>query len=142
MDNCELSAEKMGFCSVPGCSNRSDRDKTSFHKFPLKNPKLLSQWIHNIKRKYFTPNRHSRVCGVHFSDECFVRDKSFYCPELPAATHRQLKPDSVPTIFGHQPTSTERNHTVQRLQKREVCTHSSHMQCITRVETLLHVCTL
>ena len=54
-------------CVVPGCSNRSDREKhISFHCLPLKNKSLLRMWIHKIGRKNLPLNNNSRVCSVHF----------------------------------------------------------------------------
>ena len=40
------------FCSVPGCSNRSDRETLrSYFCLPLRRKKLLNIWIHTIGRK-------------------------------------------------------------------------------------------
>ena len=114
----------MGFCSVPGCSNRSGRDSTSFHKFPLKNAKLLQQWIHNIKRKDFTPTKYSKVCGEHFTKECFVPDKSVFCPSLKPLPYKQLRSDAVPTVFGYKPAAAERAHTLERIRRQEVNTRA------------------
>ena len=49
-------------CVVPGCSNRSDREKNlSFHCLPLKNKTLLRTWIHKIGRKNLPLNNNSRA---------------------------------------------------------------------------------
>ena len=54
-------------CSVPGCSNRSDREShLSFFKLPLKNKALLKQWVHRIGRKNLPINPNTRVCSEHF----------------------------------------------------------------------------
>ena len=55
------------FCAVPGCSNRSDREThLSFHRLPLKNKKVLKQWIHKIGRADLPINGSTRVCSEHF----------------------------------------------------------------------------
>ena len=67
-------------CVVPGCSNRSDREKNlSFHCLPLKNKILLRTWIHKIGRKnlplnnnsYMQARRKQFTCGpASFKSEC------------------------------------------------------------------------
>ena len=115
-------ATKMGFCSVPGCSNSSHNSQVSFHRFPLKNAALLKQWVHNIQRKDFIPKGHSRVCGEHFNQDSFVKDRSVYCPSMEPFHGMRLKPDAVPTVFGHKPVKPQRMSTVLRHQRREVRT--------------------
>ena len=57
----------MHVCVVPGCANRSDRDReVSFHCLPLRNKSLLKVWIHKIGRKNLPLNSNSRVCSAHF----------------------------------------------------------------------------
>ncbi|XP_074538116.1 uncharacterized protein LOC141799700 [Halichoeres trimaculatus] len=53
-------------CCVPCCNNRNDVNKTiSYYRFPLdENEKR--RWLKLIRRKDFTPNHNSRVCGWHF----------------------------------------------------------------------------
>ena len=54
-------------CVVPGCLNRSDREKNlSYFGLPLKNKKLLKQWIHKIGRSNLPLTTSSRVCSAHF----------------------------------------------------------------------------
>ncbi len=69
-----------GLCAAVGCNNRSvrqeedvdpGRQRRSFHKFPIKNEKLLKQWVHNLKRGEFTPTEHHILCSDHFADDCF-----------------------------------------------------------------------
>ncbi|XP_074554593.1 uncharacterized protein LOC141810719 [Halichoeres trimaculatus] len=53
-------------CCVPCCYNRNDVNKTiPYYRFPLdENEKR--RWLQVIRRKDFTPNHNSRVCGWHF----------------------------------------------------------------------------
>lgn len=70
-------------CVVPGCSNRSDREKDlSYHRLPLKNKQLLKVWIHKMGRKNLPVNESSRVCSSHFIN----------------SANRRLTPDEYPTI--------------------------------------------
>jgi THAP domain len=43
-----------------------------FHKFPIKNKQLLTQWYRKIKRQYFIANENSRLCSQHFEETEFV----------------------------------------------------------------------
>lgn len=78
-------------CAVPGCSNRSDRQKElSYYTLPLRKKKLLKVWIHKIGRKNLPLNINSRVCSIHFS----------------GSSRRRLRPDEYPVA--HLPfTNTE-----------------------------------
>ena len=70
-------------CCVPGCSNRSDRERhLSFFRLPLTNKSLLKAWIHRIGRKNLPLNPNTRVCSEHFH----------------GATKRQLQADEYPTL--------------------------------------------
>ena len=71
------------FCCVPGCSSKSFRESyMSFFGLPLKDKKLLKQWIHAIGRKNLYLNKHTRVCSRHFVN----------------ANKRLLRPDEVATL--------------------------------------------
>ena len=54
----------------------------SFFGLPLKDKKLLKQWIHAIGRKNLYLNKHTGVCSRHFVN----------------ANKRLLRPDEVPTL--------------------------------------------
>ena len=68
----------VNFCSVVGCSKRSNRDKdVSFYRIPAEishqgertqelSKKRRDLWISRIGRADFQPNPHSRVCSRHF----------------------------------------------------------------------------
>lgn len=80
------------YCSAYDCNNRGDRTKNiSFHSFPLKNDKLLKDWMVKIKRDNFTPKKHSKICSEHFEADCFILEMF--------SGRKRLKPDAVPTKF-------------------------------------------
>ena len=57
------------FCSVPGCTNRSDREThLSFHRLPLKRKLVLKKWIHGIGRRNLPLRETTRVCSEHFEN--------------------------------------------------------------------------
>ena len=74
------------FCVVPGCANKSNRNKQlSFHRLPLNNNRLLCVWIHKIGRKNLPLNDSSRVCSAHF-ENCggrLLRPHESPCLKLP-----------------------------------------------------------
>ena len=76
-------------CVVPGCSNRSDRDRNiSFHCLPLKNKSLLKVWIHKIWRKNLPLKNNSRVCSDHFVNSVgrYLRSDEYPTLNLPKLT--------------------------------------------------------
>ncbi|XP_034745004.1 THAP domain-containing protein 1-like [Etheostoma cragini] len=80
----------MSCCVAYMCSNRQvPSTGLSFFRFPMKDKDRLQQWIHNVKRKSWTPNKHSRLCCLHFTQDCFIHGYG----------RVTLKPDAVPTIF-------------------------------------------
>lgn len=58
-------------------------------RFPFSDKDRLQQWIHNIKRKDWTPNQHSRLCSQHFQQDCFIH----------VGSRVYLTRIAVPTIF-------------------------------------------
>ena len=72
------------FCCVPGCSNRSDKESyLSYFGLPLKDKKLLKQWVHVIRRKNLLLNSNTKICSEHFVN----------------AHGRQLYPSEVPSLL-------------------------------------------
>ena len=64
---CTLITEhdKVHFCSVPGCSNHSERETSkSYFRLPLRRKKLLKIWMHKIGRKNLPINYSTRVCSA------------------------------------------------------------------------------
>ena len=63
----------MVFCAALNCLNNSkskSKSKVSTFKFPS-NSKLRKQWLLKMKRKEFKPDKNSRICVVHFTEDCF-----------------------------------------------------------------------
>lgn len=94
------------FCASYGCSNNSSKveckeKKISFHRFPVKNSVLLSTWMIKMKREYYVPTEHSRICSDHFEKDCFVYQKD----------KRILKSDAIPTLFSFRPEKSRRPKT-------------------------------
>ena len=46
------------------------KSKVNTFKFPA-NSKLRKQWLLKMKRKEFKPDKNSRICAVHFTEDCF-----------------------------------------------------------------------
>ena len=59
----------MVFCAALNCLNYS-KSKVSMFKFPAKS-KLRKQWLLKMKRKEFQPEKNSRICAVHFTEDYF-----------------------------------------------------------------------
>ena len=59
----------MVFCAAPNCLNNS-KSKVNTFKFPA-NSKLRKLWLLKKKRKEFNPHKSSRICAVHFTEDCF-----------------------------------------------------------------------
>ena len=63
----------VGSCAALNCTTRKGSPGISFHRFPHRNPELLTKWVHNMKRsdisvktKQWVPNEHSLLCSKHF----------------------------------------------------------------------------
>ena len=110
----------MVFCAALNCLNYS-KSKVSTFKFPA-NSKHRKQWLLKMKRKEFQPEKNSRICAVHFTEDYF-RENLAICRFLgsdfkPLRLH--LKEDAVPrTIFcccsekksrGRMPSEAQRPH--------------------------------
>ena len=89
----------MVFCAAINCHNNS-KSKVSTFKFP-QDARLRKEWIVKMKRKGFTPSKHSRVCAEHFSEDCFEQNimvMSLLGPSF-KPLRLSLKKNAVPTIF-------------------------------------------
>ncbi|XP_062298593.1 THAP domain-containing protein 5-like [Scomber scombrus] len=81
-------------CAAFGCTSRYIKDSgIQLFRFPFRDQPRLKQWVINIRRKDWTPNMHSRMCSVHFTED------QFYAP----LGKRRLKKTAVPTIFNFPP---------------------------------------
>ncbi|XP_011859801.1 PREDICTED: THAP domain-containing protein 1-like, partial [Vollenhovia emeryi] len=79
-------------CVVPNCYNSSEKKFKMCH-FPLKDPTRCAVWVNNIKRKNWTPNKHSTICQVHFAPEAWEQHR--------ADGMLKLKNNAVPTLFAN-----------------------------------------
>ena len=90
------------FCCVPGCSNRSDKEShLLYFGLPLKDKKLLKQWVHVIRRKNLLLNSNTKICSEHFVN----------------ARSRQLYPSEVPSLLLLTTSMTQSREKVRRKLK-------------------------
>ena len=83
---------------------QKSRKKIHFFKFPNE-PTEREAWLKNISRRGFTPTSFSRVCSLHFANDC-IRSAS----NDPRGRRSKLKKvglneGAIPTIFPHYPLS-------------------------------------
>ena len=75
------------------------KSKVSTFKFPA-NSKLRKQWLLKMKRKEFQPEKISRICAVHFTEDYFRENlamRSFLGSDFkPPRLH--LKEDADSTV--------------------------------------------
>ena len=93
----------MVHCAAYNCLNDSRKNKgISFYKFPTENQRR-KQWLNNLRLEGFVIKDHSRVCQIHFENECFELSpellKSLGLDTLKKPYRRRLKSDAIPTIF-------------------------------------------
>ena len=84
------------YCVAPGCHNTQKSKDIHFHRLPIKRPKLLKRWLHNMKLKDPSINENSRICSAHFLSNCYLKDFKSELMGLKSST--RLK-EAVPTIF-------------------------------------------
>ena len=85
----------MVFCAALSCLNYS-KTKVSTFKFPA-NLKLRKQWLLKMKRKEFQPEKKSRICVVHFTEDYFRENlaiRRFLGSDFKPLRHH-LKEDAV-----------------------------------------------
>ncbi|KAJ8000005.1 hypothetical protein DPEC_G00200320 [Dallia pectoralis] len=84
-------------CYGLNCINRPSKKKPGLHffRFPLGDQEhlRLDQWMLNVKRQNWTPNKCSRLCSEHFESHHFTTD---------SRGRTCLKDTAVPTIFKEQ----------------------------------------
>ena len=103
-------------CVVQGCSNRKNKAAgLALHASPTDRTRDLWVQFVRIKRENFFPQPEAKfvICSVHFEENCFNRA---FVP----TQRRQLKPNSLPSIWGRKEPSTERDLTIQsRMKEKE-----------------------
>ena len=113
----------MVFCAALNCLNYS-KSKVSTFKFPA-NSKLRKQWLLKMKRKEFQPEKNSRICAVHFTEDYFRENlaiRRFLGSDFkPLRLH--LKEDVVPRtiFFFFAVVVRKRNHGEECLPKQPHC---------------------
>ncbi|KAK7131474.1 hypothetical protein R3I94_016561 [Phoxinus phoxinus] len=98
-------------CAAINCTNRhSQRCSVHFFRFPLGDKSRLQKWLVNIRRHKWNPTPSSRLCSVHFEDNCFFTSNMGKV---------RLTTAAVPTIFSF-PKHLQKKpaHTRQRLERR------------------------
>ncbi|XP_031652460.1 zinc finger protein 354A [Oncorhynchus kisutch] len=92
-------------CIVRGCANKSD---AIIHYSLPEEPQRRQQWLQFINESNSGENIPvvSRLCGDHFTEECFTK------LDLGFTTRLILNLDAVPTIYSTDKTSAYRQHTV------------------------------
>nr|XP_047139067.1 THAP domain-containing protein 2-like [Hydra vulgaris] len=76
-------------CSAYNCTQRYTKG-VSFHGFP-KDLELRRKWIQVMRRDGFTPSKQSKLCGKHFTIDCYEGS--------PWSSQKKLKSDAIPSIF-------------------------------------------
>lgn len=105
-------------CSACDCDTTKTTPGISFHRFPMRKPKILKKWIRNVGRADWYPTQNSRLCSKHFKPECF--QESMYHKLKGLAQPKRLAEDAIPTQFQHRQQELKRRlHTEERIQKKE-----------------------
>ena len=114
----------MPSCGVPLCKSYSSKkvkteDCKGWHFLPTDRDKR-QEWLTVIRREKspdfpdFPPD--FRICGLHFSEECFERDLKH---ELAGAKRTYtLRDDAIPTIFNFKQQAPKRKLSDERAAKR------------------------
>ena len=103
-------------CVVQGCSNRRNKAAgLALHASPTDRTRALWVQFVRIKRENFFPQPEAKfvIFSVHFEENCFNRA---FVP----TQRRQLKSNSLPSIWARKEPSTERDLTIQsRMKEKE-----------------------
>lgn len=69
----------MSSCSAYNCSNKVDEnvEGITFHRFPLTNPDLLTQWLSVMRKEKWVPTNDDVLCSFHFDDDQFIDNEGF-----------------------------------------------------------------
>lgn len=103
-------------CVVQGCSNRRNKAAgLALHASPTDRKRDL--WVRFVRIQcenvFPQPQAKFVICSVHFEENCFTR-------AFDQTQRRQLKPGSLPSIWGRKEPSTERDSTRQsRMKEKE-----------------------
>lgn len=88
----------MPSCVAFNCKKRTaEKGATvSLFRFPHHDKARMLSWVHNINRKNWMPSPDSRLCALHFTEECFH----------PSCGRSLLNSNAVPTIFAYPGVNT------------------------------------
>ena len=113
-------------CVATNCRSEHHNDQPhsqiTFHRFPLNDEELLGQWLQNLSQENYLPNRHSRLCSLHFDESDFAMEsvdsnitrKRKRGDDL--RKQRFLKPDAVPTVFSNHVHRSGKALSVSRIK--------------------------
>ena len=119
---------KMVLCAAYGCNSLSGRDKVQFFRFP-KDSHFRKIWKTRIgraspskKSKVFSPNKHSRLCSVHFTDDQYTISRDFWATSVATRIfgERWRKMPSLPSSPTKQKTPGSDIHQNLSLKKEEI----------------------
>ncbi|XP_041460710.1 THAP domain-containing protein 5-like [Lytechinus variegatus] len=81
----------MPLCAAHRCKNRAGKStKKTFHRFPVRRPDVLKEWLKRIgRRKDWIPSPNVVLCSDHFHERCFDRTGQI----------TRLRHNAIPTIF-------------------------------------------
>ena len=110
-------------CAAYGCTNSSRKQKAhevkGWYYIPREkaNKDLRNRWIISIKREPPYPKDEDvAVCGLHFENECFIRD--FYSEFIEIEnSNLKFKLKDVPTKFVFSKQEEKRRSSEQRAER-------------------------
>ncbi|XP_062412537.1 uncharacterized protein LOC134102456 [Sardina pilchardus] len=111
----------MPSCAARNCTSLSTLEGCKgvrLHRFPLKQNDRLQLWLQRIGRPDWTPKAGSRLCSIHFEEDCF-----YTTPD--GRVH--LKDTAVPSISSPS-ESLRKKKTKGRKKRRQVKTHDQGCQ--------------
>ena len=98
---------------VQGCSNRRNKGNRLRVQPTEREIPLWVQFVRNQCENFFPqPQAKFVICLVHLEENCFTR-------AFDTTQRRQLKPGSLPSIWGRKEPSTERDSTRQSRTKEK-----------------------
>ena len=109
-----IEIKEMPSCSAPDCKG------ITFHNLPA-NKLLAKKWLEQLRRDErfgLSQKKNIYVCNEHFTDDCFNKNYRFQL--LGTKTQRRnLKRDSVPTVFKRNTRSETRVTSERRIANKE-----------------------
>ena len=89
-------------CSAYGCNNttsgKNKQEGLGWHRFP-EEVNQRKEWLHRVNRKNFHPFKYQKLCGEHFTEECYSDHMSVALMGQPMNKIWVLKEGAIPTKF-------------------------------------------